>query len=150
MQIYSKPMPSFPRSRRDFIRMLLCLGGGLLLPSGRAAEKSASDRALERLTRGKTAEFHRGVELVVPTTPETRLAVPVIVHSRLAGTDLIALLVSGNPESLAARFDLAPPMHPYIRTQLKIVEDSEVIAVVRAAGRYFQQRSKVSVSEGCD
>lgn len=135
--------------RRRFLRLLAWCSGLTLLPQLTHADNAKLRQALDMLTGGTTPKFHFGVGLRMPSRAVSRLAVPVKVNCRLRHVDMIALLVSDHPEPLAARFNLAPQMQPHVRTHLRILRDSEVIAVVRADGRYFRQSAKISVSEGC-
>lgn len=94
---------------------------------------------------------HRGVGLITPKKAETRLSVPIVIDCRLPEVDLLALLVDGNPDPLVARINLAPNiMQPFLRSKVRLLEDSWVIAVARSKSRYFCQRSRISVTRGCD
>ncbi len=138
-----------PQTRRRFLRLLAWCGGLTLLPGLTRSNDTGLRQAIDTLTGGVTPRFHFGVGLRMPTRAVSRMAVPIKVDCRLHRVDMIALLVSGNPDPLTARFNLAPQMRPYLRTHLRILQDSEVIALVRANGHYFRQSAKIRVSEGC-
>ncbi len=135
--------------RRRFLRLLAWCSGWTLLPRLARPDDDRLRQSLKELTGGVEPAFHPGVGLRMPSRAVSRLAVPVRVNCRLRHVDMIALLVRDHPDPLAARFNLSPRTRPYIRTHLRILKDSEVIAVVRADGRYFRQSAKISVSEGC-
>ncbi len=135
--------------RRRFLRLLAWCSGLPLWPRLGYPDDARLRQALQELTGGTLPKYHPGVGLRMPSRAVSRLAVPVRVACRLRRVDMIALLVRDHPDPLAARFNLSPRMRPAIRTHLRILQDSEVIAVVRADGRYFRQSAKISVSEGC-
>ncbi|BCX87924.1 sulfur-oxidizing protein SoxY [Methylomarinovum tepidoasis] len=134
-------------SRRRWLQLLLLGGLGRLRPGWSAA--TPLPQAVYELTFGEEAKFHYGVGLSLPRRAESRQAVPVSVDCRLQETDLIALFVTPSPTPLAARFLLSPRTRPQVRTHLRLYQDSEIVAVVRARGRYFHQSAKIDVSQGC-
>jgi len=134
-------------SRRRWLQLFLL--GGLATP-WRLRADTALQQAIDELTGGSKATFHYGVGLSLPRRAESRQAIPVRVDCRLRDTDLIALFVTPHPEPLAARFNLSPRMRPSVRTHLRLAEDSEIVALVRARGRYFRQSARINVSRGCD
>ncbi len=142
-------MSALSPPRRRFLRLLAWFGSLILLPRSAHPDDARLRQSLQELTGGAEPAYHPGVGLRMPSRAVSRLAVPVRVHCRLRHVDLIALLVRDHPVPLAARFNLSPRMRPSIRTHLRILKDSEVIAVVRADGRYFRQSARISVSEGC-
>lgn len=77
--------------------------------------------------------------------------VRVVVNSTAPGSDSIALFADRNPLPLAAVFRFGPDAQPFVSTQLKLAETTNVRAVVRAQnGRHLEAVRKVTVTiSGC-
>lgn len=90
------------------------------------------------------------VQLTVTDLAENGAVVPVTIESRLANVDSIIILVDKNPNALAARFNLAPNVRPFIKTNIKMAETSHVIAVVKSGDKLYSTQKKVKVVlNGC-
>ena len=74
--------------------------------------------------------------------------VPLVVTSTLTGTDLIALLVEKNPNTLAATFAIPAGTDPFVSTRVKMGETSTVYAAVRANGKWVLASKEVKVTLG--
>jgi sulfur-oxidizing protein SoxY len=91
-----------------------------------------------------------GGELVLtaPDIAEDGAAVPVVVQSRIAGTQEIHILVDKNPFSLAGSFFFPEGTDPGVSTRIKMNETSNVIAVAMANGRFYLTRREIKVTIG--
>ncbi|MEO5702865.1 MAG: thiosulfate oxidation carrier protein SoxY [Gammaproteobacteria bacterium] len=90
------------------------------------------------------------ITLTAPDLAENGAVVPVTVQSTLEGIESITLLVDKNPNALVARFNLAKNAQPYIKTNIKMAETSNLIAVLKAGDRLYSTSIKVKVTlNGC-
>lgn len=130
------------------------LAAGLLKPSRvLAAEwnrsafeaKNLAD-ALKAIGGGGTES--KEIQLKVPDIAENGAVVPVEVTVNLPNVQQISLLVDKNPMPLAASFDFAPNVMPYVRVPLKMGETSNVRAVVKADGKTYSVAKEVKVTIG--
>lgn len=83
-----------------------------------------------------------------PTYAVNGATVPVEVNTTLKNIEHIALLVEKNPSPLA--MSLVPDdavMLPF-KTMLKVAEDSDILAVIRAEGKLYVTRRYVEIDIG--
>lgn len=74
--------------------------------------------------------------------------VPVEIHSTLSNIERIAILVENNPNPLAMSLEMTPDVALPFKSMIKVAEDSEVIAVIRADGKLFRASRKIEVDIG--
>ncbi|AQW30366.1 thiosulfate oxidation carrier protein SoxY [Ralstonia syzygii subsp. celebesensis] len=145
-------------TRRDVLRagamMALLVSAGLATPA-QAAEwnKSAFDAkgvndVLKTLGGGALDKGGAGIQFNAPDIAENGAVVPLVVTSSLPGTDLIAILVEKNPNTLAATFAIPAGTEPYINTRVKMGQTSTVYAAVRAGGKWVLTSKEVKVTLG--
>jgi sulfur-oxidizing protein SoxY len=75
-------------------------------------------------------------------------SVPVAIESNLDNIERVAILVEKNPFPLAMSFDLTPAVILPFKSMIKIREDSEVIAIIRADGKLYKTSRFVEVDIG--
>lgn len=75
-------------------------------------------------------------------------SVPVAIESNLKNIERVAILVEKNPFPLALSFDLTPAVLLPFKSMIKIREDSEVIAIIRADGKLYKTSHFVEVDIG--
>jgi sulfur-oxidizing protein SoxY len=75
-------------------------------------------------------------------------SVPVTVQTTLKNVERIAILVDKNPFPLAMSVDITPIVKLPFKTMIKIAEDANVIALVRADGQLYQTSRFVEVDIG--
>ncbi|MFW5446663.1 MAG: thiosulfate oxidation carrier protein SoxY [Methylophagaceae bacterium] len=75
-------------------------------------------------------------------------SVPVAIESNLENIQRIAVLVEKNPFPLAMSFDLTPAAILPFKSMIKIREDSNVIAIIRAEGKLYKTSRFVEVDIG--
>lgn len=115
-------------------------------PGFDARELNAALAALGAQEASASAEL----SLAAPDIAEVANAVSVEVKSRLPGTDRIAILVEKNPFPLAAVFSIPEGTQPEVITRLKMAQSADVVALVRANGRFHIARKAVIVTiSGC-
>jgi sulfur-oxidizing protein SoxY len=114
----------------------------------RAAFQSASiQEALAALGAGPPARSG-DVQIVAADIADNGAVVPVQIVSRLPGTGRIALFVENNPNLLAAVFEIGPDLIADISTRIKMMQTSQVVAVVWAGGRIFSAAREIKVTLG--
>ena len=75
-------------------------------------------------------------------------SVPVAIESELKNIERVAILVEKNPFPLAMSFDLSPEVLLPFKSMIKIREDSNVIAIIRAEGKLYKTSRFVEVDIG--
>lgn len=89
-------------------------------------------------------------EIVItsPDIAENGAVVPVGVASKIAKTDMIALLVEKNPSMMAGFYDFTADAVPDVSMRVKMGQSSDVIAIVRADGKFFMAKKEIKVTLG--
>lgn len=147
------------QSRRDAMRIASVLGlaiaAGIIKPGEAfAAEwnakafdaKSLAD-AEKALGAGGITES-RDVMLNGPDIAENGAVVPVAVASKLPKTEYMAILVEKNPQPLAAAFTVTEGTEPNMTTRIKMGGTSNVVALVKADGKWYSATKEVKVTLG--
>lgn len=75
-------------------------------------------------------------------------AVPVAIESNLENIERVAILVAKNPFPLAMSLDLTAAVLLPFKSMIKIREDSQVIAIIRADGKLYKTSRFVEVDIG--
>ena len=88
------------------------------------------------------------IQLIASDIAENGAVVPVQAISKIPNTTQISFLVEKNPNMLAALFDIGPMMLPEVATRLKMGQTSNVIALVKADGKYFTATKEIKVTLG--
>src|SRR5437762_2975704 len=113
-----------------------------------AAFKQKSDADAIKALYGKTAEASDKIKLDAPEIAENGAVVPVSVSSSLADVTSIAILVSENPNALAASYKIPAGTVPSVANRLKMAKTTNVIAIVEADGKLFSTTKEVKVTVG--
>jgi len=88
------------------------------------------------------------VVIVSPDIAENGAVVPVGVRSNLPKTESIALLVDKNPNALAGAYDILEGSQPEVSMRIKMGQSSDVVALVKADGKYYMARKEIKVTLG--
>ena len=132
------------------------MAAGLFKPGSAWAEtwnkqafevKSLAD-AVKALGGGTPAESKDIQFANTPDIAENGAVVPFTIISKIPRTDQIALLVEKNPNILAANFAIPEGTEPWINTRVKMGQTSNVIALVKADGKYYYASKEVKVTLG--
>jgi sulfur-oxidizing protein SoxY len=113
-----------------------------------AAFKAKNQTDAIRLLYGKAAEPSDKIKLDAPEIAENGAVVPISVGTDLADVASIALLVSDNPNTLAAFYTIPAGTIPNIANRLKMAKTSHVTAIVEAGGKLFSTTKEVKVTVG--
>jgi sulfur-oxidizing protein SoxY len=115
-------------------------------PEGAFTAKSQTDAI--RLLYGKATEPSDKIKLDAPEIAENGAVVPISVGADLADVTSIALLVSDNPNTLAAFYKIPAGTIPNVANRLKMAKTSTVTAIVEAGGKLFSASKEVKVTVG--
>jgi len=97
---------------------------------------------------GATVTENKEIELTGPDIAENGAVVPVVVVSKLAGTQAMHILVEKNPNWLAASFTIPAGTETSISTRIKMQQSANVIALVQANDQWFIGRKEIKVTLG--
>jgi sulfur-oxidizing protein SoxY len=94
------------------------------------------------------AQPSKDVVLTAPDIAENGAQVPVTVTSKIANTQSISIVVEKNPFPLNSTFDFSSGAEGYVSTKLKMGQTSNVIALVKADGKFYSAAKEVKVTIG--
>jgi sulfur-oxidizing protein SoxY len=112
------------------------------------AFKQKSDADAVKSLYGKTAESSDKVKLDAPEIAENGAVVPISVSSSLSDVTSISILVSENPNALAASYKIPEGTMPSVATRLKMAKTTKVIAIVEAGGKLYSTTKEIKVTVG--
>lgn len=136
--------------------MALMLSAGLL-KSGDVVAQEWNKNAFEaknlndtvKALGGMTAVESKDITFVnAPDIAENGAVVPVGVQSKIPKTEMIAILVEKNPNSLAAAFTILAGTEAVVSTRVKMGQTSNVHAVVKADGKFYFATKEIKVTLG--
>jgi sulfur-oxidizing protein SoxY len=147
------------QSRRDALRIASVLGlavaAGIIKPGEAfAAEWNANAFNAKTLPEAEKALGAAGpadskdVVLTGPDIAENGAVVPVALASKLPKTEYMAILVEKNPNPLAASFNVVEGTEPAVTTRIKMGTTSNVIALVKADGKWYTASKEIKVTLG--
>lgn len=142
--------------RRDTLRLMAVIG--LMASTGLISQAQAAEwnkmafegKSLDDVLKalgGTSAEKSAEVNLNAPDIAENGAVVPVGVATSLKAQE-IAILVEKNPNMLAAHFVLPAGAEPFVGTRVKMGQTSNVMALVKADGKWFMASKEVKVTLG--
>ena len=135
--------------------LLMAAGGGLLRAGQALAatwnksgfESKAVADAMKSI--GATgAQPSKDIVLTAPDIAENGAQVPVTIASRILNTQSISIVVDKNPFPLNSTYDFANGAESYVSTKLKMGQTSNVVAVVKADGKFYTATKEVKVTIG--
>jgi sulfur-oxidizing protein SoxY len=88
------------------------------------------------------------IKLTVPEIAENGAVVPVTVISTLANVEQISIFVDKNPNVLAASFTIPQGTESMVTTRVKMGQTANVIALVKAGGKFYRVAREVKVTAG--
>src|SRR5690349_7243331 len=113
-----------------------------------AFETQSMDATMKALGGGAPAQSKDITFFQTPDIAENGAVVPIGIASAIPNTQSIAILVEKNPNMLAAVFDIPPGTEPSLTTRIKMGQTSNIIAVVKADGKYYTAAKEVKVTLG--
>jgi sulfur-oxidizing protein SoxY len=88
------------------------------------------------------------VSITSPDIAENGAVVPVGVTSKIAKTEMIAVMVEKNPAMMAGFYEFTPNADADISMRVKMGQSSDVYALVKADGKFFMAKKEVKVTLG--
>src|ERR1700730_6842459 len=113
-----------------------------------AFETHSMAETLKALGGGEPMQSKDIVFFQTPEIAENGAVVPVGVTSNIPNTKSIAILIEKNPNMLAANFDIPAGTDPTITTRVKMGQSSNIVALVKADGKYYVAAKEVKVTLG--
>jgi sulfur-oxidizing protein SoxY len=131
-------------------------GAGLLAPYSAQAQtwnKAAFDthnlaETMKALGGADPAPSTDIIFFQTPDIAENGAVVPVGITSNIPKTESIAILIEKNPNMLAASFEIPAGTEPTISTRVKMGQSSNIVALVKADGKYYVASKEVKVTLG--
>lgn len=117
------------------------------LAAPREAFNAKSVAEALKIVGGSTASSDQ-VSIVSPDIAENGAVVPVGASSKLANTTEIYLLVEKNITPLAAAFMIPAGTDADVQTRLKMGQSTNVLAVVKADGKWYSASKETKVTLG--
>ena len=112
-----------------------------------AFETKSLNDAVKAMGGGSAAES-KDITITSPDIAENGAVVPFTIQSKLGKTEQMALLVEKNPNILAASFNIPDGTEPWVNTRVKMGQTSNVIALVKADGKFYYTTKEVKVTLG--
>lgn len=88
------------------------------------------------------------IQLTVPEIAENGAIVPVTVTSSLPNVEQISIFVDKNPNVMAANFVFPQGTEGMVTTRVKMGQTANVVAVVKADGKFYRTAKEVKVTAG--
>ena len=133
----------------------LAMAAGLFKPGAawaqswnKAAFETKSLNDAVKAMGGATAVESKEIAIQSPDIAENGAVVPFTISSKLPKTEQLAILVEKNPNILAASFNIPDGTEPQVNTRVKMGQTSNVIALVKADGKYYYTAKEVKVTLG--
>ena len=135
--------------------MGLAMAAGLFKPGSawaaewnKAAFETKSLNDAVKAMGGGSASESKDIVINSPDIAENGAVVPFTISSKLPKTEQVALLVEKNPNILAASFNIPNGTEPWVNTRVKMGQTSNVIALVKADGKFYYTTKEVKVTLG--
>ncbi len=106
--------------------------------------------ALTSLLGSETTETSDQIRIKAPDIAADGTVFSVTVETDLDGMTVIAIIASKNQTPLIAAFAFHGSAIPFVSTRIKMAETADVVAVVKAGDRLYQNSKRIKVaSSGC-
>lgn len=147
------------RKRRDMIRigsaLSMAFAAGILKVgdvfgaewSPKVFDAKSLDAVLKELGGDKFA-VSPDITITAPEIAENGAVVPVAISTTLPKTEYMAILVEKNPSAMSASFNIPPGTEPNISTRVKMGTTSNVIALIKADGKWLTASKEIKVTLG--
>ena len=88
------------------------------------------------------------ITLKAPDIAENGAVVPIAVQSSLENVEMIAVLVDKNPFALTGAYEISAGIPADVTMRVKMGQSSDVIALVKADGKFYMAKKEVKVTLG--
>lgn len=127
-----------------------------MIPAGAAQAQAFNANAFQAKTIAETLRAlgatsvteSKDIAINSPDIAENGAVVPVAIRSGLAKTESIALLVEKNPNNLAGAYEILDGADPEVAMRVKMGQSSDVIALVKADGKFYTTKKEIKVTLG--
>ena len=134
----------------------VAMAAGLFKPGSAWAQSGWNKAAFEtkslndavKAMGGSAPTESKDIQINSPDIAENGAVVPFTIASKLPKTEQVALLVEKNPNILAASFNIPEGTEPWVNTRVKMGQTSNVIALVKADGKFYYTVKEVKVTLG--
>ena len=146
--------------RRSFLKSTIiasatgaAVGAGILSPNMAlaAGDDVAAAKSVDEVLKmlGATdATASDDINLKLNGIAENGAVVPVTISSKIPGTTEIIALISENPTPFAAKYTLGEAALPLVKSRFKMGKTTDVIAVVKAGGKFYSTKANIKVTKG--
>jgi sulfur-oxidizing protein SoxY len=134
--------------------LALAMAAGLFKPGraradwNKAAFETKSVADTVKALGGSQPVESKDIVMQSPDIAENGAVVPFTISSKLPNTESIAILIEKNPNTMAANFTFPQGTEPWVNTRVKMGQTSNVIALVKADGKYYYTSKEVKVTLG--
>jgi sulfur-oxidizing protein SoxY len=136
--------------------MGLAMAAGLFKPGSAFAQASWNKSAFDtksfndtvKALGGASAAESKDIAITSPDIAENGAVVPFTISSKIPKTESVAILIEKNPNTLAASFAIPEGTEPWVNTRVKMGQTSNVIALVKADGKFYYTSKEVKVTLG--
>ena len=136
--------------------MGLAVAAGLFKPGSawaqdgwnKAAFSTKSLNDTVKAMGGTSAMESKDIQINSPDIAENGAVVPFTISSKIPKTEQVALLVEKNPNVLAASFNIPNGTEPWVNTRVKMGQTSNIVALVKADGKFYYTTKEVKVTLG--
>ncbi len=127
-----------------------------LVPTGSAYAQAFNPAAFQTKNLADTLKAFGAVssadskDVIInsPDIAENGAVVPVGVRSNLPKTEQISLMVEKNPNMLCGTYEIFEGCEPDVSMRVKMGQSSDVIALVKADGKFYVSRKEIKVTLG--
>lgn len=135
----------------------LAMAAGLIKPEAAWAQQAWNKAAFDTKSLADAVKALGGTQPVeskdiqfvnTPDIAENGAVVPFTISSKIPKTESIALLIEKNPNILTANFAIPEGTEAWVNTRAKMGQSSNVIALVKADGKYYYASKEVKVTLG--
>ena len=117
-------------------------------PDPASAQSAGEFAAALKKATGDAQPQAGKIAIGAPEIAENGAVVPVGVTSSLPKTEMIAILVEKNPNMLVANFTIPSGTEAAVTTRAKMGQTSNVVALVKADGKFYYAVKEVKVTLG--
>jgi len=135
--------PGFDSARADSAAVT---ADASIYPAAAFAQKGqdAAAKAMFNMTAAQSS----GIMLDAPDIAENGAVVPVSVSTTMPGVTAIAILALGNPNTIAAAYQLPAGTNASVSSRIKLAKTTDVVALVQAGGKLYCTSKNVKVTLG--
>ena len=88
------------------------------------------------------------IAITSPDIAENGAVVPIGVASKIGKTEMIAVLIEKNPAMMAGFYEFTTDAVPDVSMRVKMGQSSDVIAIVKADGKFLMAKKEIKVTLG--